>query len=112
MKIPFFSAILLFSTAAPSTFAQQPAPTQSQQPPSAQSATPSPSPQSATEPARNADGTFTIRRNARIVILLFGNGMHSHRSMSYERNRLRPYTFLNAEIDSDGATAHHGHPRA
>jgi VWFA-related protein len=69
MKIPFFSAILLFSTAAPSTFAQQPAPTQSQQPPSAQSATPSPSPQSATEPARNADGTFTIRRNARIVIL-------------------------------------------
>ncbi len=56
-------------TAAPSTFAQQPAPTQSQQPPSAQPATPSTSPQNAAEPTRNADGTFTIRRNARIVIL-------------------------------------------
>jgi VWFA-related protein len=68
MKVPFFSAFLLFSTAIPSTFAQQPAPMQPQ-PASAQPAATSPSVQSSTEPIRNTDGTYTIRRDARIVIL-------------------------------------------
>ena len=60
MKVPLFSALLLCLTAAP-TFAQQPAPAQAPASPV--------SPQSAAEPSRNPDGTYTIRRNARIVIL-------------------------------------------
>lgn len=65
MKIPFFTALLISLAAASSAYTQQPAP-QAQPPAAAPTA---PSTQNNSQPARDANGTYTITRNARIVIL-------------------------------------------